>query len=169
MAGDEPSATEGQIPEAIRWKVRLSDKAPQKTAVIFAAGIVAFVIGVALFRNFVLGVVGFAIIFGSTAAFWLGTIFAVDEKRASVRTGFSFSTIDWTEVKRAVFDSEGVKLSPLESAGTMDAFRGVYLRFGADNREQVERAVLAFGQLSDEHVVHGPDRGRDRGADPEGS
>jgi len=168
MIGDEPVKEPTEKSEAIRWRIRLSDKAPQKSFVILAAGLLAFCVGAILFRNTLLGLVGFAIIFGSTAEFWLGTTFTLDEKRATVRTGFSLTAIEWQDVKRIVRDSGGIKLSPLENKGTMDAFRGVYLRYGTDNQESIDRAVLTFGKFSDNDVVDRADGRGDRRPDPEG-
>jgi hypothetical protein len=165
MSGDEPVEAQNDKAEAIRWRIRPSDKDPQKLIAIGAAGVLAFLIGLFLFKNLLLGFVGFAIIFGSTAEFWLGTSFSIDRKGASARTGFSISAIEWTDVKRVLRDSNGIKLTPLGKAGTMDAFRGVYLRYGKDNREAIERAVVDFGKHSDNDVVDRPDGGRDRSPD----
>ena len=82
MSGAEPESNANEKAEAIRWRVRLSDNAPQKTFVILAVGLLAFLVGAILFRNIVLGLVGFAIIFGSTAEFWLGSSYKIDEKGA---------------------------------------------------------------------------------------
>jgi len=161
MSGAEPESNANEKAEAIRWRVRLSDNAPQKTFVILAVGLLAFLVGAILFRNIVLGLVGFAIIFGSTAEFWLGSSFSIDEERATKRTGLSLSAIEWADVKRVSRDAGGIKLSPLQQAGTMDAFRGVYLRYGKDNRESIERAVLTFGKFSDNDVVDRIDGGGD--------
>ena len=84
-----------------------------------------------------------------------------------MRTGLSFSSMEWDEVKRVISDEKGIKLSPLEKDGAMDAFRGIYLRFGKDNRNQIERAVQTFGKNSKRDVVGGSDGGRDRDSGPE--
>jgi len=131
--------------------------------------VAAFAIGTFLFRNVPLGIIGFAIILGSTAEFWLGTQFTVDEKGASVRTGLNLTAIEWPNVKRIVRGSDGIKLSPLDKPGTMDAFRGVYLRYGKDNKDTVEEAVLVFGRLGNWDLVDGTDSGGDRLSDREGS
>lgn len=149
MTGDDARFDAGQSDESIRWRVRLSDREPRKTVAVFAVAILAFLVGALVFRNVVLGCVGFAIILGSTAEFWLGTSFSVDDKKATVRTGFSTSVMEWKDVKRVARDSGGIRLSPLTRAGMLDAFRGVYLRYGRDNKESIERAVVAFGKLSD--------------------
>jgi len=168
MSGAEPEVDGKENLEAIRWRIRLSDKEPQKTIVIGAVGILAFLVGTLVFKNPLLGLVGFAIIFGSTAEYWLGTTFSIDQKGATVRTGFSISAIEWADVKRVIRDEGGIKLSPLENSGTMDAFRGVYLRYGRDNRESIDRAVLIFGKFSDNDVVVRPDGGGNRSPDREG-
>jgi len=154
MLGANPAESDREMETPFRWRVRLSDRAPHKVFGIVAAGVAAFLIGEFLFKNIALGLIGFAIIFGSTAEFWLGSVFTLDEKKASVRTGASYSVIEWSDVKRVWRDEGGIKLSPLESAGAMDSFRGVYLRYGDGNREAIEEAVLTYGKLSNIDVVH---------------
>jgi hypothetical protein len=114
---------------------------------VIAAAFFALLVGWVVFRSPALGFAGFAIILGSTAEFWLGTTFAIDAKGARSRTGFSLTEIEWENVKRVIPENGGIRLSPLERAGTLDTFRGVFLRFGVDNRDEIEEAVLKFGGL----------------------
>lgn len=164
MSGDE-AGTEADVPVGLRWRVRLGEGSPHKILAIFGVGILAFLIGTILFKNVLVGLIGFAIIIGSTAEYWLGSSFSIDEKGATARTGFSLSGIEWADVKRVLHDPGGIKLSPLSKPGTMEAFRGVYLRYGKDNRDGIERAILTFGKLSDNDVVFRPDGGGDRSPD----
>lgn len=53
--------------------------------------------------------------------------------------------IKWENVKRCYVDDLGVKLSPLDRASRIEAFRGVYLRFG-DNQDAVIEAVKSLRQ-----------------------
>lgn len=53
------------------------------------------------------------------------------------------SEIKWANVKRCYLDDFGVKLSPLDRVSRVEAFRGVYLRFG-DNQNEVIEAVKAL-------------------------
>ena len=165
MTGAEPNSVAEEDVEPLRWNVRPAKGSPQKTVLIFAVGLLAFGLGTLLFRNVLVGAIGFAIIIGSTAEFWLGSSFSIDEKGATVRTGFSLSGLEWTDVKRVWKDAGGIKLSPLSKPGTMEAFRGVYLRYGSDNRESIEKAVLTFGKLSANDVVDRTDGGGDRSPD----
>src|SRR4051812_34716888 len=90
------------IDDAFRWNVRPSDKEPTKKWGILLGAVAIFALGFWLFNNVLLGLLGFAIIVGSTAEFWLGTSYKVDKDSASVRCGFSYSEMRWNEVKRAV-------------------------------------------------------------------
>jgi hypothetical protein len=128
--------------EAFRWRVRLSDKAPGKLWVIWAVAVGAGLVGTLVYENPLLGLLGFAIILAATAEFWFGVNYTVDENGASSRIGPSLSRIEWENVRRVVTSEEGVKLSPLVNAESrLDAFRGVFLRFGGENRERVLDAV----------------------------
>jgi len=165
MSGAEQEGEVQKNLEAFSWRVRPSDHAPGKTLGVAFAAILAFGVGTFLFKDIYLGLIGFAIIFGSTAEFWLGTAFRIDDAGATARTGLSISTIKWDDVKRVVRDARGIKLSPLEQPGKLDAFRGVYLRYGDENRDSIERAVITFGKRSDDDVVHRPDGGGDGSPD----
>lgn len=143
---DEPTPTTA-LPsaetEALTWRVRLADKAPAKRYVVLGCAVVAFLVGTYRYGPLI-GIVGFAIILGATAEFWLGSQFRIDAEGASVRTGASTSRIKWAEVKRVVVTDEGMKLSPLADEGRLSPFRGVFLRFGSADRMQIERLVRTY-------------------------
>ncbi|MFI5385846.1 MAG: hypothetical protein ACHQ50_06965 [Fimbriimonadales bacterium] len=84
-------------------------------------------------------------ILAATAEFWLGTVYKLDEEGASSRTGLSVTRIPWKDVRRAVTSEIGIKLSPLEETTRLAAFRGVFLRFGREDRVRIERAVRTLG------------------------
>lgn len=139
MTGDENV-------ESISWSVRPYEKAPAKRYVIFAIALVAMAFGVFIYGQPLLGVVGFAIILGSTVDYWVGSSYRVDASGATSRTGLSISSIRWEDTKRVVVSAEEVKVSPLEDGGSrMDAFRGVVLKTNTDNRTQIIDAVKRFG------------------------
>ncbi len=59
---------------------------------------------------------------------------------ASCRMLLKSSEIKWAEVRRCYVDDCGVKLSPLDYTSRVEAFRGVFLRFG-ENQDEVIEAV----------------------------
>jgi hypothetical protein len=115
-------------PESISWSVRLSDKEPQKLWVVFLAAIFAGLAGIYFLHSPVLGIVGFLAILGTSAEFWLGSKYRLDNEQASARCGISISSIEWKNVRRVIVGQEGIKLSPLEESGRLGPFRGVMLR-----------------------------------------
>lgn len=131
--------------ESIVWRVRLSDNEPWKRWVIFAVALFAFVMGALVYRVPLLGFLGSAMILGATAEFWLGSSFRLDAEGASSRTGLSLTRVLWKDVKRAVITPVGIKLSPLEESTRLAPFRGVFLRYGGEDRVRIEAAVRRLG------------------------
>lgn len=150
-----------EVGESFSWRVRLLDSEPKKAVGIFACAVFAALLGGVVFHSLMLAIVGTAIIFGSTAEYWLGSSFVIDRKGVRSRTGFSLTVIEWEQVKRIFPEGNGLRISPLEKAGTLDAFRGVLLRFQPDRRKSVEEAIAKFGGLHG-HSLFEPDRGGDR-------
>ena len=102
--------------------------------------LIAFGLGLLVFKTIVFAVLGVAIILISTAEFWLGTSYKVDSNGASARTGASMTSLEWSAVKQAIVQNDGVKLSPLGTSSRLEAFRGVFLKYG-DHKEQVLEKV----------------------------
>lgn len=127
------------------WIVRPYQEAPQRRFAIIAVATLGGLFGYVLFQHPLPGLIGFGMILGSTMEFWLGTSYRIDTKGASSRTGPSLTLIEWSEVKRLINEDHGVKLSPLERASRLDAFRGVFLKYDRGNREQVWTALRKFG------------------------
>lgn len=126
--------------ETMTWTVRSTDGAPGRLVAIFGVAFLAMGIGWFGFGKPLFGLLGFAMILGSTADAWLGTHFRLDAKGASARTGPSVTAVEWGDVRRVLVKGREVRLSPLERASTLDAFRGVGLVVRPENRE----AVLAY-------------------------
>lgn len=151
----------GEIPEnpaesmPVSWRVRGSDLAPGKLPVVAVVTALAFAGGLFLAHSLLLGLLGSAMILAATAEFWLGTVFKLDEEGASSRTGLSTSRVLWKDVKRAVVTPVGIKLSPLESSSRLAPFRGIFLRFGKEDRVRIEQAVRRLVG-NDVRYVEGP-------------
>ena len=138
-------ASEREKFESFSWRVRLSDNAPWKRWIVLLVALLAFLFGIALVHSPLMGLLGSAMILGATAEFWLGTQYKLDCEGASSKTGLSYARILWKDVKRAVVTPVGIKLSPLEEASRTAPFRGIFLRYGAEDRVRIERAVRSLG------------------------
>ena len=127
----------------MKWSVHPWREAPQKLLIIFGFALFAGIFGGVFLRSPVLAVSGFAIILGSTAEFWLGSSYRIDEKGAMSKTFLSVSTMEWSDVKRVIVGKDYVKLSPLPEAGRLDPFRGILLKSDGANQESVLEAIKA--------------------------
>lgn len=143
----------------LEWRAKPGRDHPSARLVLGAACAIAFIAGVWIFRSPILGIAGVTAILLSTAEAWLGAKLRLDAKGARSQVGASVSAIEWAEVRRVVRLNGGVLLTPLEKSGRMDAFRGVFVRYGAENRLEVEEAIRRF--------LPGELRFDVRGADPE--
>jgi len=113
---------------------------------VVAAALLAGVVGWAIMGNPILAAFGILMVLGPSSEFLLPIRYSVTAQGASSRWGVNTTMIAWQDVRRVVKGDSGIKLSPLEKPGRMSAFRGVYLRFGKENRQEIERAVAYWCQ-----------------------
>lgn len=142
---NEEGSSGSEKAESITWRVRLSDNEPGKRRILFLVAGLAFLVGTIPLRSPLLGLAGSVMILAATAEFWLGTVYTLDEEGAQSRTGISVVRILWKDVKRAVISPVGIKLSPLEKSTRLAPFRGVFLRFGNEDRVRIEQTVRRLG------------------------
>lgn len=126
--------------ETMVWTVRLSDERPERKWAIFATAGAAFLLGIFILGQPMIGALGAAMVLGATSDYWLGSRFSLDQKGATARSGPSVTFLEWERVRRIIERGREVRLSPLETPSRLDEFRGVGLLTTADNRE----AVLGF-------------------------
>ncbi|MBI1755519.1 MAG: hypothetical protein HYR64_00240 [Fimbriimonas ginsengisoli] len=131
--------------EALSWRVRLSEREPRKALVVVAAAFVTLCAGAFWLRQPLVGVVGAVVVLGATAEFLVGASYRLDLSGATSACLLSVSTIEWKDVRRAIVELDGLRLSPLETPGRRESFRGVFLRYGAENREAVIGAARRWG------------------------
>lgn len=131
--------------ESISWTVRPLKERPMTVAAIFFVACIGFGIGVAFFSRPLMGLLGFAMILGSTMDHWLGSSYSVDSRGARCRVGPSVTELRWENLRRVLFSDRTIKLSPLETTGRLDAFRGVILRTTPVNHDQVMEFVRKHG------------------------
>jgi hypothetical protein len=133
----------GSSPEGISWKTGPNPAQRPKVVVIFVIAILVGLIGWRV-ENWIMGLVGFAVIAAATAEFWLGTTFRVNDVGAEAKTGFSSTKIEWANVVRVVTADQGIKLSPLAETSRTSPFRGVFLRYGAYTAEELMAVIRPY-------------------------
>lgn len=126
----------------LRWTVHLALEHPRKLLVLLA--LLSTLMAASYWVIGALGPIAVALAMGGALAEFLFPVtYELTEQGAMCKTLVKFSEIKWKNVKRCYLDDLGVKLSPLEHQSRLEAFRGVYLRFG-NNRDEVIEAVKSM-------------------------
>lgn len=127
------------------WTVRLADRDRRKLYGIALVALVAGAFGWLMLHHPLGLIVGVAMILGATAEFWMSAQYRLDETGATAKLGLSVTSIEWNAVKRVIECPDGVKLSPLDSDGRLSPFRGVFLRFDANQTLVMARIESQVG------------------------
>jgi len=128
----------------LEWTVHLAAMQPAKAVAAAVLCLVAIGLAAAAFSNVVFPLVTAWLLFASLAEFFLPVTYRLTTKGAEAKHLWTFARIEWSNVKRKYLCEDGVKLSPLSSPSRLESFRGVFLRFGRDNREEILQAIKKF-------------------------
>jgi hypothetical protein len=119
------------------WSVVPRNAEPKKMIGIFLFGLVVIGLALVLTRQILFAIFGVCVIAFSTAEFWLGTRYILDEECARARVAFSGSEIKWSDVKSVNLGQSSIYLSPFAEEHRLDVFRGVKLNLTNADRDQV--------------------------------
>lgn len=148
------------------WEIHFGKEHPQKRAVCAVVCVMAGVIGFLLTSSILVGGLGCAAIFASTAEMFLPSRYVLHPQGASVRLGLSTTEIEWASVKRVLPVPGGIRLSPLEKTSRLEDFRGVLLRFSG-NEEAVLAKIAEFWRNNEDGLAGPHDGGGGEGIDRE--
>lgn len=127
--------------ETIAWSVRLGDQAPHRVLAIVSIATVGLLAGVMIWKSWPLGLLGFAMILGSTAEYWLGVGYRIGPEGVMRKVGPSVTSMNWSQVKRVVPEGDGWRFSPFAAPSKLDAFRGVLLRPRIEDRVRIAAEI----------------------------
>lgn len=124
----------------LAWKVHLLRQEPRRVLLIAPVVLASLVVSYILFHSLLFPAVALLLFASALSEYLFPIRFEVTREGASSRTLLGRTTIGWDRVKKYYLDDRGIKLSSLGVTGRLEAYRGVYLRFGG-NRDEVIEAV----------------------------
>lgn len=127
------------MPDAVEWVSHPSKRHPARAAALAAIAIVFSALTLWWTGVPIYALVCFAVLFGSTLAYFIPTHYRMDE--AGIRIAF-FGTVrvfEWRQVRGWTFYPDAMYVSTMPMTSRLSRYRGSLLTF-ADNRE----AVVAF-------------------------
>lgn len=125
----------------LEWRVHLAARDPLRAAKVVCVLALAVVVGLLFIQNLIVTLIMCFALFSSVAEFLLPIHYRLTTRGAYARHFVTTTFIEWRGVKKVYQGADGVKLSPLTRRSRLEAFRGVSLRFGDDNRERVLEEV----------------------------
>lgn len=130
----------------VEWRVHLARRQPGKAALVVVLALASAVLCYTLFRNLLFAAFTLTALVGATAEFLFPIRYRLDAEAAEMRNLHNWRRISWAEVRKAYLLEDGIKLSPLAVATRLEAFRGVFLRFGEgeSSREALRAHVRRF-------------------------
>lgn len=134
----EAGSTKSHAEPILVWKVHLLREQPKKLLLVIPVAALCLVASRMFFGNVSLGIIALLLVIASLAEYVFPIRYQLDEQGAQVRTLTGSARIEWRRVKKYYLDDGGIKLSPLSRQTRLEAYRGVYLRFGDRKHEVIE-------------------------------
>ena len=125
----------------LTWRVHRLRESPRGIFLVMAAVFAALWIGNLLALHPITLLIMVVALLLSLGDFLLPIKYRLTDRGAHADVGLNRLFIAWEDVRRATHGSEGIFLSPFSQPSRLDAFRGVRLRYGADNRDEVLATV----------------------------
>jgi hypothetical protein len=123
------------------WTVHLAARQPKRAFAVAGVCLFALFLSFAAFRSVSFTILMGAVLFSSLSDFFLPVHYRLTETGAEARHLWTFARIEWKQVKRRLMSNEGIKLSPLRRTSRLDAYRGVFLRFGDENPDTLLETI----------------------------
>jgi len=147
---DSRSAGAGSAEPILAWKVHLLRENPSRLLLIVPVVLVGLLVSYAIFHSPIFPAVALLLFTGALADYLFPVRYELTDRGASCRTLAGRTFMEWPRVKKYYLDDRGIKLSPLETVGRLEAYRGVYLRFGGNRGEVIETVRRMRDALSDD-------------------
>ena len=124
----------------LAWKVHLLREEPSRMLLIAPVVLASLLVSYILFQSLLFPAVALLLFTCALSDYVFPVRYEITDRGASSRSLTGRTFVEWDRVKKYYLDDRGIKLSTLGRPGRLEAYRGVYLRFGG-NRDEVIRAV----------------------------
>lgn len=134
----------------LTWSVHLAQDSPKRMLIALLCLISTAIAGYFIMSRFgsaagmLGGAVGAFAILSSLSDYLFPLRYEITRDHATCRRLMGITQIEWKDVKRCYLDDLGIKLSPLIRKSRLEAYRGVYLRFGPDNKDKIIEIVKSL-------------------------
>lgn len=122
---------------------------PLKAALAVAVSI-GMALTVASWAGLWLAGLSFIVVIASVHGFLFPVWYRVTDEAIVIQTFFGRQQRPWSTLRRADPGRNGVHLSPFSTPSWLDGTRGIYVRYGDDNRDEVVAAIKGMIEAAHE-------------------
>ena len=137
MEKAHPGIQSAKAEPILTWKVHLIRENPVKVLLIAPVLLISLLVCYVFTHSPIFMAVTLALLASSLADFLFPVRYEINERGASSKTLLGRTFMEWDRVKKYYLDDHGIKLSTLPRPGRLEAYRGLYLRFGGNQDEVI--------------------------------
>jgi hypothetical protein len=120
------------------WKSHPARERPVAATVVTLFVLAVLDLVYNLSGNFIMVLVGVLIFLVTLSTFYFPTRYTVDEKNVTIKYVFSAKSRNLSAFRSVYPGLRGVLLSPFLAPSRLENFRGFYLRYGKNNKAEVD-------------------------------
>jgi hypothetical protein len=124
--------------KSFSWKSHPARERPVAAMVVTLFILVVLYLVYNLSGSFIMVLVGILVFLLTLSTFYFPTRYTVDEKRVVIRYMFNIKSRNLSAFRSVYPGLRGVLLSPFLAPSRLENFRGFYLRYGKDNKAEVD-------------------------------
>jgi hypothetical protein len=127
--------------ESLRWKSHPARERPVATVFVVLFIFIIFYLVWEISKEPFMVFIAILIFTFALTTFFFPTTYTVDEKKVSIKYLFSSKERNLSAFRSVAPGQRGALLSPYLEATRLENFRGFYLRYGKDNKEEIDRIL----------------------------
>jgi hypothetical protein len=127
--------------ESLSWKSHPARERPVTTILVVIFIFLVLIVVSAIMKNGFMIFLAAGIFIISLSSFFFPTTFTVDEKKVMIKYIFSAKERNLSAFRKCYPERNGILLSPYLSPTRLENFRGFYLRYGKNNKAEVDKFV----------------------------
>jgi len=136
--------------KSLSWTSHPARERPVAAAMVSVLVLGVFYLVYSATQNALMVLIAVLIFLISLSTFFFPTRYNVDEKKVTIKYLYTFKERNLSAFRTVYPGRRGVLLSPFLEPSRLENYRGFYLRYGRDNKEEADKFLAELIQKSEE-------------------
>jgi len=145
--------------ESLQWKSHPARERPLATIFVVIFILIIFYFVYKISDNFLMVIMAFFIFLVALTTFFFPTTYTVDQRKVTIKYLFTLKERNITAFRSVFPGTRGVLLSPFLGPTRLENFRGFYLRYGKDNKEEIDRILTELIEWQNQKIAERESQG----------